>query len=908
MGLIRTLAPAAVLLAAASAFGQCVNAVPGPDVIVGDIPDVSNYGAANGKRAYAIGTTSCNLGQVPLRWDDTTNLYPVISQNIYRLANGRFEQLGQAWLKHGFCALQGNVCCSCQPGGTCDDLYPGCSDPYGSGLNGSQGGLGPKNEIDAAAGYIPLNWTSTGVVEPGDTNQVIYKRLQAPQADLGNSGAIYFVSSMYIQPEDAEYGNDNNNQSYRRVTINPTSFAMTLNDVTQRTKPGIQAWRDHGLGVNQPDTSVQITTVLDPSVPPHNDSRIPGVADGGMFILGCKVTLVGSTYHYEYALQNFNNHRSGAAFTIPLPPGAVITNAHFKDVPYHSGEPYNGTDWNINIGASSIDFRCTETFAQNQNANALRWDTIYNFSFDCNVAPVNGTATIGLFRPASSTGPAALAIAAQVPNPNGGGPFVPPNDNCANASVASDGTTIFSTLNATTDGPNEPTSCNASGYTNIGNDIWYRWLATSTGTATVSTCGSSFDTKIGIYTGCPTGSNQVIACNDDSNTCGTNSVQSSLTFTATSGATYWIRIGGYASGTGAPATGNGTLTIVPPVVQPPPPPPAPANDDCATGAQWAAQGVVYTGDTTLATLDGTATCGSSGTTRDVWYRYRPVTSGTVTVSACGSSYDTVVSVRRVSCTGTQVACNDDFCGLSSQLTFPGTANTTYYIRVSGYNGLFGAYTLVINGGGGVVPPTPPANDNCANRVGIGLGATQFTTVAATTDGPTHALCNFFGNNNVTNDVWYNYPCFTTGNLTIDTCGSSFDSKLAVYANSGCTDFESRILGCSDNVCGLNPSVTIPVTAGQNYTIRVGGYNGATGTGTLNLTLVVPPTCPWGADNCIADYNNDDSIDGDDVIAFFNDWDANRLCADVNTDQGVDGDDVLAFFGFWDNGGVGTPGC
>jgi hypothetical protein len=904
--LCRTAAPALVLACASGAFGQCANAVPGPDVIVGDIPDVSNYGLANGKRAYAIGTTSCNLGQIPLRWDDTTNMYPVISQNIYRLRNGRFEQLGQAWLKHGFCALQGNVCCACAPGGTCDDLYPGCSDPYGSGLNGSQGGLGPKHEIDAAAGYIPLNWNPNGVVEGGDTNQVIFKRLQAPQADLANAGALYFVSSTYIQPQDAEYGNDNNNQSYRRVTINATSFNMSLNDTTRRGINAIQAWRDHGLGLNQPDPSVVITTVDDPSIPPHDNATIPGTADGGRFLLGAKVTNLGNgQYRYEYALQNHNNHRSGAAFTIPLPAGAVVTNATFKDVPYHSGEPYNGTDWSINVGPSSVSFRCTETFAQNPNANALRWDTIYNFAFDCNVAPVNGSAVIDLFRPPSSTGPAALNVAAQIPDPNGGGIFTPPNDNCANASTVFDGTTLFSTVNATTDGPDEPTNCNFSAYTNIGNDIWFRWTATASGTATVSTCGSSFDTKLGVYTGCPTGSNQVIACNDDSAACGANSLQSSLTFTAVSGTTYFLRVGGYASGANPPATGSGSLSVVGPVVQPPPPPPAPTNDVCATGATLVTVGT-YNGTTAGTTNDGTATCGNSAASPDVWFRYQASAAGTLTVDTCGSDFDTVLSIRSSTCSGTQLGCNDDYaaCGLDSRVQITVAANSVYFIRVAGYNNATGNYTLNVAGPAGIVPPS---NDGCANRIGIGLGATAFSTVGATTDGPTHAACNFFGNNNVTNDVWFNYPCFANGNLTIDTCGASYDSKIAVYANSGCTDFEARILGCSDDVCGNNATVTIPVTAGQNYTIRVGGFAGAVGSGNLNLTLVTPPACSWQADGCFADYNNDGSIDGDDVIAFFADWDNGNPCADSAGD-GVDGDDVIAFFGSWDANGVGFPGC
>jgi hypothetical protein len=57
--------------------------------------------------------------------------------------------------------------------------------------------------------------------------------------------------------------------------------------------------------------------------------------------------------------------------------------------------------------------------------------------------------------------------------------------------------------------------------------------------------------------------------------------------------------------------------------------------------------------------------------------------------------------------------------------------------------------------------------------------------------------------------------------------------------------------------------------------------------------------PTGA--CPADYNQDDGVDSDDVIAFFGDWDAGNSLADFNADGGVDADDVIAFFARWDAG-------
>src|SRR5262245_44550032 len=229
----------AALTAAVAAAGAIA---AGPDVIVGDLYQVSNFGGSAGKHAYAVGTISCNLGDAPLTWVDCTsgpncNVHPVISQNLYRLQNGRFEQVGQAWLKHGFCALQGTVCSTCTPGGSCDALFPGCSDPYSSSLNGTQSGLGPKSEVNPATGAFPYPWINQGV----NTDATLFKRLSVNDSDLGLAGAMYFVSSSYVQPEDAAAQNDNNNQSYRRVTIGPApSYTMSLADTPTRNTPARQ--------------------------------------------------------------------------------------------------------------------------------------------------------------------------------------------------------------------------------------------------------------------------------------------------------------------------------------------------------------------------------------------------------------------------------------------------------------------------------------------------------------------------------------------------------------------------------------------------------------------------------------------------------------------------------------------
>src|SRR5215475_4125009 len=115
---------------------------PGPDVIVGDLPDLEQFGSAGTQVGLAVATTSCNAGSQPLDWFALPNTdHPVIPQNLYRMSGRadnteRFEQIGQSWMKHTFEALEESVCGTCNTGGceTGTHLCPGCSDPYVSGL------------------------------------------------------------------------------------------------------------------------------------------------------------------------------------------------------------------------------------------------------------------------------------------------------------------------------------------------------------------------------------------------------------------------------------------------------------------------------------------------------------------------------------------------------------------------------------------------------------------------------------------------------------------------------------------------------------------------------------------------------------------------------------------------------
>lgn len=136
-----------------------------------------------------------------------------------------------------------------------------------------------------------------------------------------------------------------------------------------------------------------------------------------------------------------------------------------------------------------------------------------------------------------------------------------------------------------------------------------------------------------------------------------------------------------------------------------------ANDACENAS--VAENGVYYGTTANATNDGVASCGSSSSSADVWYSFTPAFDGPLTVTTCGSSFDTVLSVH-TSCPGdtdNELACNDnnDECGEGSphsSLTVPLTAGNTCLIRVAGHDGERGDFVLNVDGPIDDSPPSP----------------------------------------------------------------------------------------------------------------------------------------------------------------------------------------------------------
>ena len=133
----------------------------------------------------------------------------------------------------------------------------------------------------------------------------------------------------------------------------------------------------------------------------------------------------------------------------------------------------------------------------------------------------------------------------------------PANNDFANAqaltgsSATATGTNVGATKEA-----GEPNHAGNTG----GKSVWYKWTPQASGTATVDTSSSKFDTLLAVYTGSAVNGLTEVARNDDENRAGGVLTSKTSSFPITAGTTYRIAVDGYNNGAGA-AEGSITLHL-----------------------------------------------------------------------------------------------------------------------------------------------------------------------------------------------------------------------------------------------------------------------------------------------------------------------------------------------------------
>ena len=332
----------------------------------------------------------------------------------------------------------------------------------------------------------------------------------------------------------------------------------------------------------------------------------------------------------------------------------------------------------------------------------------------------------------------------------------PANDSCFTATEAFEGANFFDNQFANTD--YDIPTCGFGG-TAFTKDVYFFFNPILTGGYRFETCSglAPFDTGIEIWSDCPDFGGTLLACNDDGTGCA--NFASQVDFELVAGTTYYIRVGGWGGATGAtdlvigflgdlpgcgdPGTGDCCVATGTPFCEdadccsivcaadafccdtewdqicadaaalscancggssePP------VNDECAAALP------IFIGDTAVSNANATGTTpacdkfGNPNIFNDVWYAYEAAGDGLCTVSMCNApAWDTKIAVFDA-CGGNLIACNDDTCGLVSEVSFTPVCGTTYSISIGSYGATgFGSGTVTITqdgkcGGGNNCP-------------------------------------------------------------------------------------------------------------------------------------------------------------------------------------------------------------
>jgi hypothetical protein len=132
---------------------------------------------------------------------------------------------------------------------------------------------------------------------------------------------------------------------------------------------------------------------------------------------------------------------------------------------------------------------------------------------------------------------------------------------------------------------------------------------------------------------------------------------------------------------------------------------------------------------------------------------------------------------------------------------------------------------------------PPLNDECETAMAVGdVVNLPFDTTHATTSG--------IGGVDFPNfDIFYCYTAWTTGRVVFDTCGTTFDTGMAIW--DGCACPPTNLLAFNDDAgpaCGgPTASIGMNCVAGHRYLVQVGGFALGRGVGDLTISPVTPCT-------------------------------------------------------------------
>jgi V8-like Glu-specific endopeptidase len=236
-------------------------------------------------------------------------------------------------------------------------------------------------------------------------------------------------------------------------------------------------------------------------------------------------------------------------------------------------------------------------------------------------------------------------------------------------------------------------------------------------------------------------------------------------------------------------------------------------------------------------------------------------------------------------------------------------------------------------------------DTCADAIDADLGGNAFDTTQSTDSGfgePDASQCDgTFLDWTSSPDVWFSWSAPADGIASFSTCdASSFDTSLVLYRGGDCGSLEQVACngdaadssGCQEYHSQIDE---VSVGSGELYYVRVGGWNAATGSGTLTIegsfgkpqegACCVGFECVTasesdcnvlggefqgtgsscnsedicGVEDCDGDADGDGQVDVNDLLGAIGEWGCSSGCSfDVTGDGQVNVSDVLVIIGSW----------
>ncbi len=305
--------------------------------------------------------------------------------------------------------------------------------------------------------------------------------------------------------------------------------------------------------------------------------------------------------------------------------------------------------------------------------------------------------------------------------------------------------------------------------------LWWEWVAPATGTVSIDTSGSTYDTVLALYTGNALGALTPVASNDND----AGKITSRVSFTAQAGTTYQIAVDGKNGASGLTLLNLGST---------------PANDAFAAPVVLGGESARVTATNARCTLEaGEPRIGTFSGGTSLWYRWTAPRSGRFQVAAASTDFDPILAVYTGSTLAAltladatlNAAANDKANGAT--WTLNATAGTTYAITVDTKDArAVGVFTLSLTDSlwqyqvGGAITGAPAV----ARDGSIYFGSTDRALYALNPDGT---------------PKW----SFTTGGL-IDTCSPAVAEDGTVYVGSN-----------DGNLYAFNPDGTQKWTHGFN---------------------------------------------------------------------------------------------